>query len=39
MRRQGRPNTTYRFMRNPETGATGPILDNLFSGLATSRIE
>ena len=39
MRRQGRPNTTYRFSFNPDNGSVGPILDNLFHGLASSRIE
>lgn len=38
MRAQGRPGFTYRFMRNPETGAVGPIPDDLFGNLATSKI-
>jgi SAM-dependent methyltransferase len=39
MRAQGSPGYTYRFMRNPETGAIGPIPDDLVGGLASGRLQ
>jgi SAM-dependent methyltransferase len=39
MRSQGHPGFTYRFSLNPETGATGPLLDDLWGGLRSCKID
>jgi SAM-dependent methyltransferase len=39
MRSQGHPGFTYRFSLNPENGATGPLLDDLWGGLRSCRID
>lgn len=39
MRSQGHLGFTYRFMLNPENGATGPLLDDLWGGLRSCRID
>ncbi len=39
MRAQGHAGFTYRFMLNPETGATGPLPDDLWGGLRSCRLD
>ncbi len=39
MRSQGHPGYTYRFMLNPENGATGPLPDDLWGGLRSCRLD
>ncbi len=39
MRAQGHAGFTYRFMLDPETGATGPLPDNLWGGLRSCRLD
>ncbi|OFX20056.1 MAG: hypothetical protein A2V77_21385 [Anaeromyxobacter sp. RBG_16_69_14] len=39
MRAQGHVGYTYRFMLNPETGATGALPDDLHGGLRSCRLD
>ena len=39
MRAQGHPGYAYRFMWNPQSGASGPIPDSLAGGLASGRLD